>query len=53
MSDNESGGCGCTGDAERAEAEPAYRRALWWVVVLNLGFGLCEIVGGFLTNSRH
>ena len=52
MSDNESGGCGCTGDTKRAEADPAYRRALWWVVVLNLGFGLCEIVGGFLANSQ-
>ena len=52
MSDNESGGCGCTGDTKRAEADPAYRRALWWVVVLNLGFGLCEIIGGFLANSQ-
>ena len=52
MSEDESGGCGCTGDTKRAEADPAYRRALWWVVVLNLGFGLCEIVGGFLANSQ-
>ena len=52
MSEDESGGCGCTGDTKRAEADPAYRRALWWVVVLNLGFGLCEIVGGFIANSQ-
>ena len=52
MSEDESGGCGCTGDTKRAEVDPAYRRALWWVVVLNLGFGLCEIVGGFLANSQ-
>ena len=52
MSDNESDGCGCTGDTKRAEVDPAYRRALWWVVILNVGFGLVEIVGGFLANSQ-
>lgn len=52
MSENESDGCGCTGDTKRAEVDPAYRRALWWVVVLNGGFGLVEIVGGFLANSQ-
>ncbi|MEG8223475.1 cation diffusion facilitator family transporter [Sphingomonas sp. HH69] len=52
MSENESDGCGCTGDTKRAEVDPAYRRALWWVVVLNVGFGLVEIVGGFLANSQ-
>lgn len=51
MSEGESG-CGCTGDTERAGVDPAYRRALWWVVILNVGFGLCEIVGGFLANSQ-
>ena len=40
--------CGCHGDTERAQHDPAYRRALWIVVVLNVGFGLFEIVGGFL-----
>ena len=44
--------CGCTGDTVRAEHDPAYRRALWIVVILNLGFGLCEIVGGFIANSQ-
>lgn len=52
MSENESDGCGCTGDTKRAGVDPAYRRALWWVVVLNVGFGLVEIVGGFLANSQ-
>lgn len=52
MSENESDGCGCTGDTQRAETDPAYRRALWWVVILNAGFGVCEIVGGFLANSQ-
>lgn len=52
MSENESDGCGCTGDTKRAEVDPAYRRALWWVVILNIGFGLVEIVGGFLANSQ-
>jgi cation diffusion facilitator family transporter len=52
MQDNESEGCGCTGDTKRAVADPAYRRALWWVVILNVGFGLCEIVGGFIANSQ-
>ena len=52
MNDTESGGCGCTGDTEKAVHDPAYRRALWIVVLLNLGFGLCEIVGGFIAGSQ-
>lgn len=52
MSENDSGECGCTGDTERAGTDPAYRRALWWVVVLNVGFGLIELVGGFIANSQ-
>lgn len=31
---------------------PAYRRALWIVVLLNLGYGLIEIVAGFLAGSQ-
>ena len=50
-SDDQSG-CGCTGDSRRAERDPAYRRALWLVVLLNLGFGALEIVGGFLADSQ-
>lgn len=52
MSGNDSSDCGCTGDTKRAGTDPAYRRALWLVVVLNVGFGLAEIVGGFIANSQ-
>ncbi len=52
MSDSDEGGCGCHGDTERAAADPAYRRALWVVVILNVGFGLVELVGGFLADSQ-
>ena len=45
-------GCGCQADEETAARDPAYRRALFAVVVLNLGFGLGEIVGGFLARSQ-
>ena len=31
---------------------PAYRRALWIVVALNVGYGLIEIVGGFIAESQ-
>lgn len=44
--------CGCTGDATRARTDPAYRRALWIVVVLNVGFGMFELAGGFLAGSQ-
>lgn len=44
--------CGCTGDEERAGVDPAYRRALWIVVILNVGFGVVELVGGFLAGSQ-
>jgi len=52
MTESDELGCGCTGDSERAEKDPAYRRALWIVVLLNLGFGACEIVGGFIADSQ-
>lgn len=52
MSASQSSTCGCTGDTRRAERDPAYRRALWIVVLLNLGFGLIEIVGGFIADSQ-
>jgi len=48
----EGDACGCTGDPVRAEKDPAYRRALWIVVLLNLGFGAIEIIGGFIANSQ-
>ncbi len=44
--------CSCHADEKRAVIDPAYRRALWIVVLLNLGFGLVEIVGGFLARSQ-
>jgi cation diffusion facilitator family transporter len=44
--------CGCEADTDRAAHDPAYRRALWIVVILNLGFGLVELVAGFLANSQ-
>lgn len=31
---------------------PAYKRALWIVIALNVGYGLVEIVGGFLAGSQ-
>lgn len=31
---------------------PAYRRALWIVVVLNVGYGVAELIGGFLARSQ-
>ena len=52
MSESEEGGCGCHGDTDRASRDPAYRRALWIVVILNIGFGLVEIAGGFLADSQ-
>ena len=44
--------CGCTGDQERARVDPAYRRALWIVVVLNIGFGSLKLAGGFMAASE-
>lgn len=35
-----------------AHQDPAYRRALWIVVALNVGYGLVEMVGGFLAGSQ-
>lgn len=31
---------------------PGYRRALWIVVLLNVGYGMAEIVGSFLAGSQ-
>lgn len=31
---------------------PGYKRALWIVVLLNVGYGVVEIVGGFLAGSQ-
>lgn len=40
------------GVPDLTHASPAYRRALWIVVLLNLGYGLVETVGGFLAGSQ-
>ncbi|PWJ17514.1 cation transporter [Jannaschia seohaensis] len=32
--------------------DPAYRRALWIVVLLNVGYGLVEMVGGVIAGSQ-
>lgn len=44
--------CGCHADEKRMASDPAYRRALWVVVLLNLGFGVVEITGGVLAKSE-
>jgi cation diffusion facilitator family transporter len=31
---------------------PAYRRALWTVVLLNVGYGIAEMIGGFIADSQ-
>ena len=36
----------------QSHVTPAYRRALWTVVVLNVGYGAAEMVGGFLSQSQ-
>lgn len=35
-----------------AHATSAYRRALWLVVLLNVGYGVVETAGGFLSGSQ-
>lgn len=42
----------CSDTAELAHATPAYRRALWTVVALNVGYGVLEMIGGFLAGSQ-
>lgn len=44
--------CPCEPDGQRAESDPSYRRALWIVASLNLGFGMAELVGGFIAGSQ-
>lgn len=40
------------GGAGKAHRDPGYRRALWIVVNLNVGYGVVEMVGGFLAGSQ-
>ena len=35
-----------------AHITPEYRRALWIVVLLNVGYGIVEIIGGFIADSQ-
>ncbi|WP_084399171.1 cation transporter [Henriciella aquimarina] len=35
-----------------AHITPAYRRALWIVILLNIGYGVIEAVGGFISGSQ-
>lgn len=44
--------CACHADESRAAVDAAYRRALWIVALLNLGFGMFEIIGGFVAGSQ-
>lgn len=41
-----------TGDSTPAHANPGYRRALWIVILLNVGYGVIEMAGGFLSDSQ-
>jgi Co/Zn/Cd efflux system component len=41
-----------SGDETIAHTSPAYRRALWVVVLLNVGYGVLEMVGGFFAGSQ-
>ncbi|MBL8668288.1 MAG: cation transporter [Rhodospirillales bacterium] len=46
-------GCGDScGSENLSHAAPAYRRALWIVVLLNLAMGVAEMIGGFLAGSQ-
>ena len=44
--------CECSADTDLAIRSPAYRRALWIVVVLNLGYAVIEFAGGWLSGSQ-
>ena len=35
-----------------AHITPAYRKALWLVVIINVCYGIAEIIGGFLADSQ-
>lgn len=38
--------------SKQSDILPAYRRALWTVVILDVGYGVVEMVGGFLADSQ-
>ncbi len=35
-----------------AHQDPGYHRALWIVVILNVGYGVLEMIGGFIAGSQ-
>lgn len=37
---------------DKSHLAPAYKNALWIVVVLNVGYGVIELIGGFLAESQ-
>ena len=43
---------GAPGESAGTAVTPGYRRALWIVVALNIGFGAAEGIGGFLADSQ-
>lgn len=50
--DIEKDDCCCELPDDMTHITPAYRRALWIVVLLNAGYGIIEIIGGFLSGSQ-
>ena len=36
----------------RSHVTPQYKRALWIVILLNVGYGIVEIIGGFIAGSQ-
>lgn len=42
----------CCAPKDLTYTSPAYRRALWIVVLLNAGYGVIEMAGGFLAGSQ-
>jgi len=39
-------------DRRQSHITPLYQRALWIVILLNVGFGLIEMIGGFFARSQ-
>lgn len=50
--DNDTKNDCCDAPKDLTHITPAYRRALWIVVLLNIGYGLVETIGGFLADSQ-
>jgi Co/Zn/Cd efflux system component/copper chaperone CopZ len=51
-SDDVAGGDDDDLPRDLSSVSPAYKRALWIVVLLNVGYGAVEMVGGFLSGSQ-